>query len=191
MALGFGHRDGGEGRGRQAARQLRHRARPAPTTDLVNRTNTAHQEAVVADIGFGVAVAGGCRHDVPLLRTAPRYGLPVEFHYRLRCTSHGRRRLLRARILLMRATRPQRRPARSVATAVAAGWLALVIGSGGCEVAVGDTVPAFACEQGAGDTCPATRSATRRRTSAFACRRTAAAAACATARLRRWGPRSR
>ncbi len=51
----------------------------------------------------------------------------------------------------------RRRPpttARSVAgMAVAAAWLALVVGSGGCEVAVGDTVPAFACDPGA-DTCP-------------------------------------
>jgi len=58
--------------------------------------------------------------------------------------------------------RPAPRTARSLsATALAAApllclgfFLLLVVGSGGCEVAVGDTVPAFACEQGSGDTCP-------------------------------------
>ena len=45
-------------------------------------------------------------------------------------------------------------PLRSIAAAaVAAAWLALVAGSGGCEVAVGSAVPAFACDPG-GDTCP-------------------------------------
>jgi hypothetical protein len=43
---------------------------------------------------------------------------------------------------------------RAVAAAAFAGaWLACIMGSGGCEVAVGDTVPAFACDPGA-DTCP-------------------------------------
>lgn len=52
--------------------------------------------------------------------------------------------------------RPSKRSARSIAaTAVAASWLLFIIGSGGCEVAVGDTVPAFACLPNEGDTCPA------------------------------------
>jgi hypothetical protein len=52
--------------------------------------------------------------------------------------------------------RPAPRTARSIAAvALTAAWLVFVIGSGGCEVAVGDTVPAFACEPGSGDTCPA------------------------------------
>jgi hypothetical protein len=50
--------------------------------------------------------------------------------------------------------RPAQSTARSLAaSAVAAAWLLLVVGSGGCEVAVSGTVPAFACEPGA-DTCP-------------------------------------
>jgi len=45
--------------------------------------------------------------------------------------------------------------ARSIAaTALAAAWLGLLVSSGGCEVAVGGAIPAFACEPGH-DTCPA------------------------------------
>ncbi len=46
------------------------------------------------------------------------------------------------------------RTLRSIMTAATAfAWLALLAGSGGCEVAIGDTVPAFACN-GPVDTCP-------------------------------------
>lgn len=45
-------------------------------------------------------------------------------------------------------------PARLFAASViAAGWIALVGSSGGCEIAVGDTIPIFSCIPGR-DTCP-------------------------------------
>ena len=50
---------------------------------------------------------------------------------------------------------PKTSPLRSIAALAVAGvWFAVVAGSGGCELAVGSSIPGFACSGTAGDTCP-------------------------------------
>ena len=50
----------------------------------------------------------------------------------------------------------RRSAARPFAAFAAAGaWMAMVLGGGGCEVAIGDTVPGFRCLTGSASSCPA------------------------------------